>query len=73
MFSNVLRTPLLQKYVRVANEAVCEDIQKWGDQGELEVFTMIKSLVHSIGFRCWVGEEVADPSILNVTGLETSN
>ena len=40
------------------------ELASLGDQGELEIFSHMKRLVHRVGFRCWAGREAASPAHL---------
>ena len=53
-FHQGLRPHLLKKYIVSVNEAVDDSLVSLGSKGEFEVFAHMKSIVHKIGFLCWV-------------------
>lgn len=59
MFHHLFGRDQLESYRAEIAAAVEEQLASLGDQGELEIFSHMKKLVHRVGFRCWAGREAA--------------
>jgi cytochrome P450 len=64
MFHHLFGKDRMEGYVAHIHDAVREEMDRLGDEGELEIFGHMKGLVHKIGFRCWAGREAASPRYL---------
>jgi cytochrome P450 len=64
MFHHLFGRDRLETYRAEIAAAVDEQLASLGDEGELEIFSQMKQLVHRVGFRCWAGREAASSARL---------
>ena len=64
MFHHLFGRDQLESYRTWIEAAVEDELAQLGAEGELEIFTHMKRLVHRVGFRCWAGREAASPAHL---------
>jgi cytochrome P450 len=64
LFHHLFGRDQIERYLRHIEDAVAEDYAALGPEGELEIFSHMKKLVHRVGFRCWAGREAASGAYL---------
>lgn len=63
-----LKKSLLFTYANYMNEAVnsvLANTELIQNEGKFEIFSLMKQIVHRIGFSCWIGSECCEPQYLN--------
>ena len=60
-FHKGLRRGMLQGYLRNVHQVIDATMTDLGPSGEFELFAHMKTLVHKIGFLCWVGPRALAP------------
>jgi cytochrome P450 len=64
MFHHLFGKSRMETYLSHVDAAAKESLDALPSRGELELFTHGKSVVHRIGFRCWLGPEASTPEML---------
>jgi len=64
MFHHLFGRSRMETYLAHVEGAVTQALAALPPSGELELFTHAKSVVHRIGFRCWLGPEASTPEML---------
>ena len=64
MFHHLFGRSRMETYLSHVEAAANESIDALPPSGELELFTHAKSVVHRVGFRCWLGPEASTPEML---------
>jgi cytochrome P450 len=64
MFHHLFGRSRMETYLAHVEAAANEALDALPARGELELFAHGKSVVHRIGFRCWLGPEASTPAML---------
>ncbi len=64
MFHHLFGRSRMETYLAHVEAAVRESLDALPARGELELFAHGKSVVHRIGFRCWLGPEASSAEML---------
>lgn len=54
-----LRRPLLEKYMLFTEQAAIQCLDSLPTEGTFDIFEQMKTVMHRVGFHCWVGPEAA--------------
>ena len=60
LFRELLLHKRMPGYLGIMDEAVERELQRWGNEGELEIFDAIRTLEQRTGFALWIAPEAAD-------------
>jgi cytochrome P450 len=64
MFHHLFGKSRMETYLGHVEAAAKESLDALPPRGELELFAHGKSVVHRIGFRCWLGPQASTPAML---------
>lgn len=59
LFYELLRYKKLPQYIDTINQVLDLELQRWGSEGEIDIFDAIRTLEQRIGFALWIGEDAA--------------
>ncbi len=60
LFYELLTVERVRGYLPAFNQVLAMELERWGTNGELDVFDAIRTLEQRIGFSVWMGAEAAD-------------
>ncbi len=59
LFYALLVQERVQGYLNSFNKVLAVELERWGDEGELDVFDAVRTLEQRIGFDVWMGSEAS--------------